>query len=162
MPLSTGATISPASSIRHSDLTALLQRARRSAARALQVAARPIAQPVLADKIDFGETASGAAAKNCARVAGAERLSGRIWRAFARAGRDDAREFVVKRETDRVENRRLAGPGFSGDGEEARRAQRLAVEVDGEAFGETGEIGASDRQNAQCHASCRRRSKQSK
>ncbi len=86
----------------------------------------------------------------------------RIWRAFAGAGGDDAREFVVKRETDRVENRRLARPGFSGDGEEARRAQRLAVEVDGEAFGETGEISASDRQNAQCHASCRRRSKQSK
>ena len=132
---------------------AILQIAGRLAARAGEFPARPVTLSVARDEIRFGESTRRAASQDRARIVGGDVFSRGVGDVLLGAWRGDARKFVVERKAQRIENRRFAGAGFAGDGEEAGPAQRLRFEIDLETLGEAREIFASDRQNAQAHSS---------
>lgn len=110
--------------------------------------ARAVLQAVLPDEIDLRPGFAGTAPHQRARIGGGDLLAfdiGRL-RVAARHGAQP-RGVVVERQTERVEDRGLAGAGRSGDCKQPGARQRTAIEQDLVRAGQRGDVAQADRQN---------------
>ena len=101
--------------------------------------ARPIAPRVLADEIDLGESAAALSAQHTLDVV----VGNIVWAIqppHPTGSADHPRQAVVKRQTDRIQQRAFAGAGGAGNGENPGAAQRFGFEIHRKRRGQTGEI----------------------